>query len=86
MDSRDSDYLLALIDNFENCYWETEAINDCICEQARIREIKLRDAFQLLYWIFLDQGFGPKLASILREMGRNDVLKQLQMAIDELSS
>jgi lysyl-tRNA synthetase class I len=48
--------------------------------------MKLRDAFQLMYWIVLDQGFGPKLASILEEMDRQAVLDLLQSAIDELSS
>ena len=48
--------------------------------------MKLRDAFQLMYWIVLDQDYGPKLASILEEMEREAVLTLLQSAIDELSA
>ena len=48
--------------------------------------MKLRDAFQLMYWIVLDQDYGPKLASILEEMDRKAVLDLLKLAIDELSS
>ena len=49
---------------------------------AKERDISLRDAFQMLYWIVLNQDFGPKLASILAEMERESVLKLLTMAID----
>ncbi|MBC28990.1 MAG: lysine--tRNA ligase [Euryarchaeota archaeon] len=86
IDSRDLEYLEALHRTLQTIDWDSHHINDCICEQAKIRQIVLRDAFQLLYWIVLDQNFGPKLANILAEMSRNDVLNLLQTAIDELSS
>jgi lysyl-tRNA synthetase class 1 len=86
MDPRDIDYLEALIEAFENCDWDWKTLNHNVCELAKGRDMKLRDAFQLMYWIVLDQGFGPKLASILEEMDRQAVLYLLQSAIDELSS
>ena len=86
MDLRDREYLTALHASFETINWNSYDINDCVCQQAKDRGMKLRDAFQLMYWIVLDQGFGPKLASILGEMDRKAVLSLLQSAIDELSA
>ena len=86
MDPRDVDYLQALREAFAACDWDWGTINNHVCELAKERDIKLRDAFQLMYWIVLDQDFGPKLASILEEMDRQAVLGLLQLAIDELSS
>ncbi|MDE0707820.1 MAG: hypothetical protein OSB33_02610, partial [Candidatus Poseidoniales archaeon] len=85
MDPRDVDYLLALRTALADCEWNWAPINNHVCELAKEREMKLRDAFQLMYWIVLDQGHGPKLASILEEMDRKAVLGLLQLAIDELS-
>ena len=39
-----------------------------------------------MYWIVLDQDFGPKLANIVAEMVPDDVLNLLQSAIDVLPS
>jgi len=86
MDPRDIDYLQALTEAFTDCEWNWKTINNHVCELAKGRDMKLRDAFQLMYWIVLDQDFGPKLASILEEMDRQAVLDLLQSAIDELSS
>jgi lysyl-tRNA synthetase class 1 len=86
MDSRDGVYLSALYENLQTTDWNASDINDCVCQQAKNLEMKLRDAFQLMYWIVLDQGYGPKLASILKEMDRQAVLDLLQSAIDEFSS
>ena len=83
---RDRDYLSAVKTDLSSCPWEADQINAVICNAAKIRDISLRDAFQLLYWIVLDQDFGPKLANIVAEMSRDDVLNLLQSAIDVLSS
>ena len=85
IDERDRDYLEALCKVLSDCKWESLEINGIICNEAKNRDISLRDAFQTLYWIVLNQDFGPKLANILEEMNREAVLNLLQMAIDELS-
>ena len=36
-----------------------------------------------LYWIVLNQDYGPKLASILAEIERETALNLLKMAIDD---
>ena len=82
----DLEYLQALQAALAECEWNWDAINNRVCELAKEREMKLRDAFQLMYWIVLDQDYGPKLASILEEMDRKAVLDLLKLAIDELSS
>tara|TARA_A100001037_G_scaffold263528_1_gene253818 strand:- start:311 stop:1927 length:1617 start_codon:yes stop_codon:yes gene_type:complete len=86
LDGRDGDYIFSVHKGLSDCVWGAEEINGVICEEARQREIPLRDAFQTMYWIVLNQDFGPKLASILAEMERQDVLNLLQLAIDGLSS
>ena len=82
IDERDGDYLMALLEGLSECEWASHEINAIICNEAKDRGISLRDAFQTLYWIVLNQDFGPKLASILEEMERESVLILLQMAID----
>lgn len=86
LDKRDGVYLSAVKTDLSSCSWEAEQINTVICNAAKIRDIPLRDAFQLLYWIVLDQDFGPKLANIVAEMSRDDILNLLQSAIDALSA
>ena len=86
MGPKDLDYLQALQTALAECEWNWDAINNRVCEMAKARDMKLRDAFQLMYWIVLGQDYGPKLASILEEMDRKAVLDLLQLAIDELSS
>ena len=86
IDVRDVDYLISLRDCLSECDWTGQEINACICDEAKQRDISLRDAFQTLYWIVLNQDFGPKLANILAEIEREEVLSLLQSAIVEFSS
>ena len=86
MDPRDVGYIQALREVFTDCDWDWGTINNHVCELAKERDMKLRDAFQLMYWIVLDQDYGPKLASILEDMDRQAIRDLLQLAIDELSS
>ena len=81
IDGRDIDYLKAILSGLSECPWESKEINSTICDEARNRDIPLRDAFQTLYWIVLNQDYGPKLASILSEIERETVLNLLEMAI-----
>tara|TARA_B100001750_G_scaffold246414_1_gene268642 strand:- start:591 stop:2315 length:1725 start_codon:yes stop_codon:yes gene_type:complete len=63
--------------------WNRSNINDLICELAKASNLPLRDVFEMLYWIFLNQGHGPKLASLLAEMDKEDVVNLLRKARDE---
>ncbi|MEE2758368.1 MAG: lysine--tRNA ligase [Candidatus Thermoplasmatota archaeon] len=86
LDARDDEYLSAVREGLSKCTWQADDINGVICEEAKNREIPLRDAFQTMYWIILNQDFGPKLATILSEMNRDDVTNLLQLALDQLAS
>ena len=86
IDNRDVDYLVSLWECLAECDWTGQEINSIICDEAKQRDIPLRDAFQTLYWIVLNQDFGPKLANILAEMDREAVQDLLRLAIDEFSS
>ncbi|MCS5536198.1 MAG: hypothetical protein NZ802_10125, partial [Candidatus Poseidoniales archaeon] len=59
--------------------------NNAICELATEHEIGLRQAFIYLYWIFLDQHYGPKMASLLVELPRIDVISLLGTVVVALS-
>ena len=84
LDSRDIDYLKDLKKGMSDCYWVASDINHTICELAKARELKLRDAFEMLYWIVLGQSHGPKLASVLEEMNKQDLLNLLDSAISNI--
>ena len=84
MDSSNSDYLVSLRDSLQECEWNASEINDQICDLAKGRDIQLRDAFKLLYWIVLGKNHGPKLASILEEMNREVLISQIDRAISSL--
>ena len=86
IDSGDLDYLKALKDALNQCEWNADTINDHLCNLAKEREMKLRDMFQLMYWIVIDQNSGPTLKRLLARMDRRAVLKLLESAIDELSA
>ncbi|MEC7703660.1 MAG: hypothetical protein VX906_00265, partial [Candidatus Thermoplasmatota archaeon] len=86
LDRRDVAYLDAVCTEFEKCEWIPDEINSVICNEARSRDISIRDAFQTLYWIVLDQDFGPKLANILAEMDRSQSIQLLNSTKNKLAS
>ena len=63
--------------NLNNCEWSIEGVNNSIRESATKIELHLREAFKLLYKIFLGKERGPKLATILAELERKDVTSYL---------
>ena len=86
LDARDEEYLSAVHKGLADCKWDVEGVNSVICNEARNLDRSLRDSFQVMYWIFLNQDFGPKLASILVEIERERVLNLLESAIEQLVS
>jgi lysyl-tRNA synthetase len=86
IDIGDMDYLQALKEALNECEWNAETINDNLCNLAHERGMELRDMFQLMYWIVLDQNSGPTLKRLLARMEREAVLNLLDSVIDELSS
>ena len=81
IDSEMAGYLQAFAKELEDCEWTVSAISDAICDLANAREIGLRQAFVILYWLVLDQHYGPKMASLLAELPRNEVISLLNSSI-----
>jgi len=84
LDTDSIPYLSKLRDALSGCEWEEVEINNQICNEAKKVELRLSDAFTMLYWLVLNQQRGPKLASIMQQMDRNDVVDLLKSAIAEL--
>ena len=78
--AEDRAFLLDLVTALRRCEWLDETINDHICVIAREHGLRLREAFVLLYWVVLDQDYGPRLASVLAEMGRDAVVDLIRLA------
>jgi len=60
--------------------WNDKAINDCIRGVSDEVGIAKRQAYVALYWVLLDRNHGPRVASIVAEMGRGDFLALLEDA------
>ncbi len=79
------EYLEKLSEVLSNCNWDVDSIRDCICDLAKERGIGLRNAFVMLYWIFLDQHHGPKMANLLVELESDYVIGMILEAISQIS-
>ncbi|MFL2978523.1 MAG: lysine--tRNA ligase [Candidatus Poseidoniales archaeon] len=75
-------YLAALVETYRACEWKDETIQNAICDYARDHDIGLREAFVILYNIHLGKDYGPKLASLIAEIPREDAIAPL---VDALS-
>ena len=79
------EYLQKLSEDLSNCNWDVDSIRDCICDLAKERGIGLRNAFVTLYWIFLDQHHGPKMANLLVELESDYVIGMILETILQIS-
>ena len=68
------EFLSALSDELAECEWTGEAIGGCIRSVASEVGIDGRDAYIALYWVILGKSHGPKAASIIAEMEREDFI------------
>ena len=78
----DREYLRRLRDTLSTVEWKGDSINDAICSIARQMERPLRGVFVLLYRMVLDCEYGPRLASILAEIGRERSVGLLRFEIE----
>jgi len=79
-DAQVGTYLHNTHSSLAKCDWDVTSINNAICEPAKELEIGLSDAFAAMYWMFLGKNKGPKLASILVMLSRNEVLQLIANA------
>ncbi|MDE0953709.1 MAG: hypothetical protein OR994_03445, partial [Candidatus Poseidoniales archaeon] len=63
-------------EKLENCEWYDEEINEKIREATAEIEISRREGYVALYMLILGIEFGPRIASIIAELGK-DVTMQI---------
>ena len=68
------DFLLYLKNILMSCEWNEDAINNGIRESAKEVDIKIKDAFIALYWLLVGKNNGPRIASIISELERSEVI------------
>ena len=73
-------FLSTLSGALTDCEWGGNAINDCIRGVSDEVGIAKREAYMALYWVLLGRSHGPRLASIIAEMGRDGFLALLKDA------
>jgi len=61
--------------------WEGEALQSAIFQTAKDLEFPPRDAFRLLYRLFIAKDAGPKLGPFLTTLERDFVLTRLQEGV-----
>lgn len=72
------EYIGALASQLETAEWTGEALQAVIFSSAKDQAIQPRDAFQLLYKLFIGQTAGPKLGPFLATLEREFVLARLR--------
>jgi lysyl-tRNA synthetase class 1 len=73
-------FISVLAGALANCEWGDKAINDCIRGVSDEVGIAKREAYVALYWVLLGRNHGPRVASIIAEMGRGRFLSLLEEA------
>ena len=70
-------FLSELVSLFSECEWSEKSIGLAILEASQTAGISTREGFVALYWALIGRSYGPKAASLLAEMSRDDVLSLL---------
>ena len=68
-------FLVNLSKKFENCVWSEKEINEKIRESTNEEEISPREGYIALYMLILGTEFGPRIASIITELGHASIMK-----------
>jgi len=69
--------LLGLTASLHNCPWDAESIGSAIPQSAKDNGISPRSAYRAAYAALMGLEKGPRLAPILAEMDKNEILRQL---------
>ena len=70
-------YVKELSEILENCEWNADTIGKAIPTGIKNRDGMVKDAYKTLYMAILNREKGPRLASILYEIGREKALHLL---------
>ena len=71
-----------LTESLENCQWTNESINNCIVESAKSIDKSPRLAYNVSYICLMGSKKGPRLAPILAELPKINIINQLRRCID----
>jgi len=71
-------FLLKLKIKLVNCDWDEKTISSQIRDTARDEEFNVKEAYIALYWLILGKKSGPKVASIISEIERKDMLSLIE--------
>ena len=68
-------FIYNLKNKFIICEWDENVINNQIRDSAKEVDLKIKDAYLALYWLLINKNKGPKIAAIISELQRNDIIK-----------
>jgi lysyl-tRNA synthetase class 1 len=68
-------FLSSLSGALSECDWDEVAISACIKRVASEVGIGNRDAYIALYWVLLGRDYGPRVASLMAEMDKSELVK-----------
>ena len=77
MPGLDNAIISALNESLGNCEWDSKSIGEAISLAFKSNEINAKDGYRTLYLAILGSEKGPRLAPILAELERSDVLELL---------
>ena len=77
MPGLDNSITSALNESLGNCEWDSKSIGEAISLAFKSNEINAKDGYRTLYLAILGSEKGPRLAPILAELERSDVLELL---------
>tara|TARA_Y100001954_G_C15409352_1_gene406686 strand:- start:122 stop:538 length:417 start_codon:yes stop_codon:yes gene_type:complete len=64
------------------CPWDTDSIGSCIVDAAKSLELSPRIAYGVSYICLMGNQKGPRLAPILVELNRTDIVGQLNRCLE----
>jgi lysyl-tRNA synthetase class 1 len=68
-------FLSSLLIKLENCPWNESQISQLIRETATESEISPREGYMALYLLIIGRDYGPRIASIIVELGKVETIK-----------
>ena len=81
--SQDEKKVLAnLIKMLSTCQWDSDAIGACVVEAAKSIEISPRVAYSVSYACLMGTRKGPRLAPILAELEREQIVSQFRQCME----
>jgi lysyl-tRNA synthetase class I len=72
---KQKDFLNQLFTKLEEIEWTEKEISESIISLSSETDINRREAYVALYIVILGAEYGPRIASIMNEIGREDTLK-----------